>query len=97
MIDLIRVLNIEIFGYCAAVLTTLAFLPQLIKTWRTKSAEDVSYFMLSLFLAGVLCWILYGLNIRSFPIVIANSITFILNVFILFLKIKFDSIIHTSK
>ena len=84
-----RLLNPEIFGYLAAFLTTFAFLPQLVKTWKTKSAEDLSYLMLFFFLLGVLCWILYGLYINSVPILLANLITFLINVLILIIKIKY--------
>ena len=82
--------NIEFFGYFAAILTTLAFLPQLIKTLKTKKAEDVSLITLIMFLIGVLSWIIYGYKISSTPILIANSITFILNLLILIFKITFS-------
>ena len=83
-------LNIEFFGYFAALLTTLAFLPQLIKTLKTKKAEDVSLITLIMFLTGVLSWIIYGYKISSTPILIANIITFILNLLILIFKITFS-------
>ncbi len=82
--------NIELFGYFAAILTTLAFLPQLIKTLKTKKAEDVSLITLIMFLTGVLSWIIYGYKISSIPILIANIITFILNLLILIFKITFS-------
>ena len=81
--------NIEFFGYFAAILTTLAFLPQLIKTLKTKKAEDVSLITLIMFLTGVLSWIIYGYKISSTPILLANVITFILNLFILIFKLSF--------
>ena len=84
------IFNIESFGYIAAILTTLAFLPQLIKTLQTKKAEDVSLITLMMFLTGVLSWIIYGYKISSTPILIANIVTFILNVLILSLKISFS-------
>ena len=83
-------LNIEFFGYFAAILTTLAFLPQLIKTLKTKKAEDVSLITLIMFLTGVLSWIVYGYKISSTPILLANLITFILNLLILIFKITFS-------
>tara|TARA_B100000945_G_C20071811_1_gene452824 strand:+ start:54 stop:323 length:270 start_codon:yes stop_codon:yes gene_type:complete len=82
--------NIEFFGYFAAILTTVAFLPQLIKTLKTKKAEDVSLITLIMFICGVGSWIIYGYKISSFPIVIANVITFILNFFILISKIYYS-------
>ena len=83
-------LNIEFFGYFAAILTTLAFLPQLIKTLKTKKAEDVSLVTLIMFLTGVLSWIVYGYKISSTPILLANLITFFLNLLILIFKIIFS-------
>ena len=83
-------LNIEFFGYFAAILTTLAFLPQLIKTLKTKKAEDVSLITLIMFLTGVLSWIVYGYKIASTPILLANLITFVLNLLILIFKITFS-------
>ena len=72
-------INIEFFGYFAAILTTAAFLPQLIKTLKTKKANDVSLLTLIMFICGVCSWIIYGYKISSLPILIANIITFILN------------------
>ena len=83
-------MNIEIFGYIAAVLTTAAFLPQLIKTLKTKKADDVSLVTLIMFIIGVLCWIIYGYKISSTPILIANLITLLLNLLILISKIYFS-------
>ena len=82
-------IDTELFGYFAAILTTLAFLPQLVKTLKTKKAEDVSLTTLIMFLTGVLSWIIYGYKISSTPILIANIITFILNLLILIFKITF--------
>ena len=83
-------LNIEFFGYFAAVLTTAAFLPQLLKTLKTKKADDVSLFTLLMFICGVGFWIIYGYKISSFPILLANVITFILNLFILISKVYYS-------
>ena len=83
-------LNIEFFGYIAAILTTAAFLPQLIKTLKTKKAEDVSLVTLIMFICGEVSWIIYGYKISSLPILIANIITLILNLFILISKIYYS-------
>ncbi len=80
---------IDLFGFLAALLTTIAFLPQLFKTWQTKSADDVSLVMLILFLTGLICWIIYGLKINSIPILVANFVTFIFNFSILILKLSY--------
>ena len=78
---------IEFIGFTAAVMTTFAFLPQLYKTWSSKSADDVSETTLIMFISGLIFWIFYGIKINSLPILIANSITLILNGSILALKI----------
>ena len=83
-------MNVDIFGYFAAILTTVAFLPQLVKTLNTKKADDVSLTTLILFIIGVLSWIIYGYKISSTPILIANIITLILNLMILISKIYFS-------
>tara|TARA_Y100000589_G_C26761918_1_gene470162 strand:+ start:254 stop:520 length:267 start_codon:yes stop_codon:yes gene_type:complete len=83
-------LNVEFFGYFAAVLTTLAFLPQLIKTFKTKKADDVSLITLIMFITGVVSWIIYGYKISSIPVLTANVITLILNLLILIFKIYFS-------
>mgnify|MGYP001366611865 CR=1 FL=1 len=83
-------LNVEIFGYFAAILTTTAFLPQLIKTLKTKKAEDVSLITLIMFILGVVSWIIYGYKISSKPILIANLITLLLNLFILISKLYYS-------
>ncbi len=83
---------IELFGYLAAILTTAAFLPQLIKTLKTKKADDVSLITLIIFITGVIFWIIYGYKISSIPILVANLITFILNLLILISKIYFSRI-----
>ena len=80
----------EFFGYFAAILTTTAFLPQLIKTLNTKKAEDVSLITLIMFICGVGSWIIYGYKISSKPILIANIITLLLNLFILISKLYYS-------
>ena len=85
-----KIFYIEFFGYFAAILTTLAFIPQLIKTLKTKKAEDVSLTTLIMFLTGVAAWIIYGIQISSKPILIANLITFLLNFLILVFKLIYS-------
>ena len=85
-----NIIYIEFFGYFAAILTTLAFIPQLIKTLKTKKAEDVSLTTLIMFLTGVAAWIIYGIQISSKPILIANTITFLLNFLILVFKLIYS-------
>lgn len=82
---------VPLFGYIAAILTTLSFLPQAIKTIREKNTEGISLVMYSLFTSGVLMWLLYGLFVNDIPIIVANAVTLILAVTILTLKIKYSA------
>ena len=77
-------------GLLAGTLTTVAFLPQVIRTWKSKSAKDLSLVMLGTFTAGVVCWLIYGVLIDSLPIMLANSITFLLASTNMILKLIYD-------
>ncbi len=77
-----------LIGFAAAALTTLAFLPQVIKTWRSRSTGDISLSMFIAFTAGVLLWTVYGILISSPPVIVANSVVLVLAGIILVLKIK---------
>ncbi|MBD2187331.1 SemiSWEET transporter [Pseudanabaena mucicola] len=78
----------DIVGFMAASLTTLAFLPQVIKVWRSRSTKDISLPMLIAFIAGVALWLAYGVLVNGSPIVIANAVTLVLNLAILRFKLK---------
>ncbi|MFN6560288.1 MAG: SemiSWEET transporter [Nostoc sp. ChiSLP01] len=80
---------LTVIGLAAATLTTIAFLPQMFKTWQTKSANDVSFVMLVTFNSGVFLWLIYGIYLQALPIILANSITLFFNLIILWLKIKY--------
>ena len=79
---------VTILGLMAATLTTIAFVPQVVKTWRTRSTHDISLGMFSLLAAGVFAWLLYGLLIGDLPLVLANGVTFVLASTILYFKIR---------
>lgn len=76
-------------GLLAGTLTTVAFFPQLLKTWRTKSAADVSLGMLVTFCIGVFLWLVYGILLGALPIILANGVTLVLAGMILVLKLRF--------
>ena len=80
---------ITTLGLIAGVLTTIAYLPQLIKTWQTKSAHDLSWSMLIVLCAGIILWLVYGFYIQNIPIIAANIVTFLFPSMILVLKIKY--------
>jgi MtN3 and saliva related transmembrane protein len=75
-------------GFTAGALTTIAFWPQLRRTWLTRSADDVSLAMLLTFTTGVFLWLVYGLLVHSWPIIVTNVVTFLLTAAILVLKIR---------
>jgi len=77
----------ETIGLLAAFLTTSAFLPQVIKAWKTRSVEDISLLMYVLFTAGIALWLCYGIVIKNRPIIIANASTLTFAISILYLKI----------
>ena len=79
----------DIYGFIAAILSTIAFLPQVIKTWRFKKAEDISITTLLIFISGLLFWIIYGFQTRTIPVLLANTMTLILNTMILVLKLVY--------
>jgi len=79
----------ETLGYIAGILTTISFVPQVIQIYKTKSAKDVSLSMFLLFTAGVLMWLVYGIQSQAVPVIAANSITLLLSCVILFFKFKY--------
>jgi MtN3 and saliva related transmembrane protein len=81
--------NFEIIGLLAAVLTTSAFVPQVYKTWKAKSAESLSLTMFLVFFVGVILWLIYGIHIKSLAMIFANTVTGILALLLIFFKIRY--------
>ncbi len=79
----------SIIGFIAAILTTVAFVPQILKIWRARSAQDVSLGMYTVFTCGVVLWLIYGILIDSWPIILANCVTLLLAGAVLVMKVKF--------
>lgn len=79
----------DLAGIAAGTLTTIAFVPQVVKTWRSRSADDISMYMFLLFSTGVLMWLIYGISLESWPMIIANGITLVLAISIIVMKIYF--------
>jgi MtN3 and saliva related transmembrane protein len=80
---------IDTLGLVAGTLTTIAFFPQLYKTWKSKSARDVSLVMMITFSIGVFLWLVYGLVIHAMPVIVANAVTLVLALLIVLLKIRY--------
>lgn len=85
----IRMNTIQLLGLFAGSLTTAAFFPQVIKTWKSRSAKDLSLGMFSLFCVGVLLWLVYGVIVKDIPVIAANMLTLILASTLLFFKLRF--------
>ena len=68
----------ELIGFIAAVCTTFAFLPQVIKVWKTKQTKDLSLLMYTIMFIGICLWFVYGLRINSLSIILANIVTGVL-------------------
>jgi MtN3 and saliva related transmembrane protein len=81
--------TIVLVGYIAGTLTTISFVPQVIKAWKMRETRDLSLAMLVLFAVGVFLWILYGLWTGFLPIIAANVMTFLLILVLLFLKLRY--------
>ncbi|MDP2697072.1 SemiSWEET transporter [Thalassospira sp.] len=77
-----------VLGLLAGSLTTIAFLPQVIRTWRTRSTADISLGMFLVLCTGIALWFVYGLMMGDWPVIIANGLTFILAATILFFKLR---------
>jgi MtN3 and saliva related transmembrane protein len=81
--------SIQLLGLAAGSLTTAAFFPQVVKTWKSRSAKDLSLGMFSLFCVGVLLWLIYGIVVRDVPVIAANLLTLMLASTLLFFKLRF--------
>lgn len=79
---------ISVLGLLAGSFTTIAFLPQVIKTWKSRSAKDLSLGMFSIFTIGVAMWLAYGILINDLPVILANVVTLILASTLLFFKLR---------
>jgi MtN3 and saliva related transmembrane protein len=79
----------EIIGLVAAVLTTSAYVPQVYKTWKSKSAGNISLTMYVAMFIGIILWLVYGIHLKSIAMIVANSVTAILTLVILVFKLRY--------
>jgi MtN3 and saliva related transmembrane protein len=82
-------MNLEWFGYAAAVLTTGSFIPQAVMTIRSRNTSGVSLAMYVIFTVGVALWLVYGIALESWPMILANTVTLGLAATILAMKVRF--------
>jgi MtN3 and saliva related transmembrane protein len=79
----------DLIGYAAATLTTVSFVPQALKTFRTRDVSGISLVMYSLFATGVALWLVYGVMLGEAPIYVANAITLALALAVLVMKLRY--------
>jgi MtN3 and saliva related transmembrane protein len=80
---------IRTIGFLAGILTTFSFLPQVIKTYQTKRADDFNLTFMLMFTVGLIFWNIYGIMIGEWPIIAANSVTLALNFVLLGMKLRY--------
>ncbi len=78
-----------LLGLIAATLTTFSLVPQVVKTWKMKETRDISLSMFVMLAIGIVLWTVYGFIIRDLPVILANCLSFIFTVIIIFFKIKY--------
>lgn len=81
--------TIQLLGLVAGACTTIAFLPQVLKTWKSRSAKDLSLSMFSIFSLGVALWLVYGFMVQDIPVIAANLVTLLLASTLLVFKLKY--------
>lgn len=79
----------EWLGYVAGTISTLTFLPQVIKTWKTKSAKDISIYMFVFATISVIMWLIYGLLIKNGSIIYTNGVILVLSIIMLYFKFRY--------
>ena len=89
MIIVIRMIDVEIVGFVAGILVAISVLPQVVKSRKTRSTKDVSLSRSTINLVGQILWIIYGVLIESYSLVVMSSITLIFNIIMIGLKVRF--------
>ncbi len=80
---------IQLVGIVAGIFTATSLMPQLIKTFKTKTAEEISLVMLITLMLGIGLWIYYGILRKDLPIIITNGFSFMLNIILIVLRVKY--------
>jgi MtN3 and saliva related transmembrane protein len=76
-------------GLIAGALTTAAFIPQVVKIWKSRHTQDISLGMFAIFSIGVFLWLLYGIQLGALPVILSNGITLVLSLTILVFKLRY--------
>lgn len=81
--------TITLVGFVAGTLTTAAYIPQVVRSWRLKETKDISLSMLVLYAAGVSLWLVYGIWVNALPVIAANGISLVLILVLLGIKLRY--------
>lgn len=81
---------VDIMGHVGSLLSSVTFLPQVYKTWKTKSAGDLSLLMLGIVFVSTIVWLIYGIGLRLLPVIICNSIICFLSLLLIYFKLTFN-------
>lgn len=83
--------SVELIGYFGSFLTSITFIPQVYKSWKSKSVGDLSIWMVLIVVTSTLVWLVYGYAIHSGPVIVANTIVLLLTLVLLYFKITFKA------
>jgi MtN3 and saliva related transmembrane protein len=81
--------SIEMMGHLGSVLSSITFIPQVYKTWKSRSAGDLSLLMMSIVFISTIVWLIYGFGLKLLPVIIANSIICVLSLLLIIFKLTF--------
>ena len=82
---------IEVVGYIGSALTSVTFVPQVYKSWQSKSVGDLSIWMILIVITSTIVWLTYGVGIGSGPVILANAIVLVLSLLLLYFKFSFKN------
>lgn len=85
-------MTVTTIGYIAGFLTTLAFVPQVVRAYRTRSVNDLSWIWLFIFISGLFMWLTYGLVLNDWPMILANSLTISLCLLLMLMKVRYKNV-----
>ena len=83
--------NIELVGHLGSLLSSVTFIPQVYKTWKSKSASDLSLLMMGIVFSSTIVWLIYGIGLDLLPVIICNSVNCALSLLLIFFKLAFKS------
>ncbi|HSC53309.1 MAG TPA: SemiSWEET family transporter [Phnomibacter sp.] len=81
--------SVELIGHLGSFLSSVTFIPQVFKTWKSKSAKDLSMLMLLIIFTSTIVWLIYGVSLTLWPVIVCNSVICLLSLLLIFFKLSF--------